>query len=264
MKYRARTTLEKTRDIISGGAAGEDDNVLANLPSARTMRLDIQRQRQKANNLSRVPNDDDFAFAIPQQYCVTTTGEEFVQVDSHYDGRMLMFRSAENIAFLRNSPDWFMDGTFDTVPPPPLPQFLQLYTVHGYDRGRNAVGIYALLQNKTATYQRMMDHVRFLADGVVPNSISVDYERAAINAVRTVYRDDDYSCFFHLSKNMYKRVRENGLSPLYLAGQLFRTNIRMICAMAFVPVADIDQCFDELSQHCGENETPILDYFARN
>ena len=97
----------------------------------------------------------------------------------------------------------------------------------------------------------MMDHVRFLTGGVVPNSISVDYERAAINAVRIVYRDsDDYGCFFHLSKNMYERAQENGLSPLYLADQLFRTNIRMICTMAFVPVADIDQCFDELSQHC--------------
>ena len=45
-----------------------------------------------------------------------TTGEEFLQVDSHYDGSMLMFGSAESIAFLRNSPDWFMDVTFDTVP----------------------------------------------------------------------------------------------------------------------------------------------------
>ena len=77
MKYRARTTLEKTRDI-SVGAAGEDDNVLANLPSAHTMRRDIQQQQQKSNNLQRVPNDDDFAFVILQQYCVTTTGEEFL------------------------------------------------------------------------------------------------------------------------------------------------------------------------------------------
>ena len=85
-----------------------------------------------------------------------------------------------------------------------------------------------------------MDHVKFLTGGEVPNSISVDYERAAINAERTVYRDtDDYGGFFHLWKKMYKRVQENGLSTLYLADQLFCTNIRMICAMAFVPVANI-------------------------
>ena len=68
MKYRARTTLEKTQDIISGGDAGEDDNVLENLPSARTMQQDIQQQRQKAKNLPRVPNDGDFAFVIPKKY----------------------------------------------------------------------------------------------------------------------------------------------------------------------------------------------------
>ena len=41
-------------------------------------------------------------------------------------------------------------------------------------------------------------------------------------------------------------------------------NIRMLCAVAFVPAADIEQCFDELCQHSGENETPILDYFEKH
>lgn len=259
MKERARTTVEKTRDIISGGAAAENDAVLANLPSARTLQRDIQRQRQKANIHAQVPNNNDFAFIIPQEYCLTTTGQQFLQVDSHLGGRMLMFGSQESIDFLRNSPDWFMDGTFDTVPP----QFLQLYTVHGYNRGRNAVGIYALLQNKTeATYERMMNHVNFLTGGVVPNSINIDFERAAINAVETVYPNTSkYGCFFHLSKNIYKKVQENGLAPLYLNDQVFRTNIRMVCALAFVPVADIERCFDILCLQCGRNEVPILDYF---
>ena len=62
MKDRAITTMEKTRDIISGAAAEQNDQVLANLPSARTLQRDIQRQRQKANNLPRVPDINDFAF----------------------------------------------------------------------------------------------------------------------------------------------------------------------------------------------------------
>ena len=37
MKDRASTTVEKTRDIISGATAAENDDVLANLPSARTL-----------------------------------------------------------------------------------------------------------------------------------------------------------------------------------------------------------------------------------
>ena len=49
-----------------------------------------------------------------------------------------------------------------------------------------------------------------------------------------------YGCFFHLSENIYKRVQENGLAPLDLNDQVFRTNIRMVRALAFVSVADID------------------------
>ena len=103
-----------------------------------------------------------------------------------------MFGSQERIDFLRNLPDWFMDGTFDTVPP----QFLQLYTVQGYNRGKNAVGIYVLLQNKTeVAYERMMNHMNLLTDGVVPNSTNVDFERGAINAVETLYPNTSkWSC----------------------------------------------------------------------
>ena len=43
---------------------------------------------------------------------------------------------------------------------------------------------------------------------------------------------------------------------------MFRTNIRMVCALAFVPLADIERCFGILSLHCRRNEVPILDYFG--
>ena len=41
---------------------------------------------------------------------------------------MLMFGSRESIYFLRNAPDWFLDGTFDTVPPliPPVIQCMDI------------------------------------------------------------------------------------------------------------------------------------------
>ena len=104
-----------------------------------------------------------------------------------------------------------MDGTFDTVPP----QFMQMYTIHGLDRGRNVIGIYALLQDKTQwSYVRMLHHVSFLTGGTVPNSVNIDFERAAINVVSTVYPNSHtYGCFFHLSKNIYKKVFQIGTWP---------------------------------------------------
>ena len=109
----------------------------------------------------------------------------------------------------------------------------------------------------------MMNHLNFLTGGVVPNSINVNFEIGAINAVRGEYPNSNvYGCLFHLSKNVYKKVQANGLAALYLNDQVFRNNIRMICALAFVPIPDIQRSFNALCQIYGNGEVPIIDYFA--
>ena len=98
---------------------------------------------------------------------------------------------------------------------------MRLYTVHGIRNGRNIIGLYALLTNKQQnTYERMLRHVEFLTGNASPTAINIDL----------------WECFFHLSQNIYKRVQENYLSDLYQNDIAFRTNVRMICAIAFVPL----------------------------
>ena len=91
-----------------------------------------------------MPAVDNIVFEIPEEFSLTTTGDRFLQVDSNMGGRFLLFGSELSIQFLRNSPHWYMDGTFDSVPP----QFMQLYTIHGLNDGRNCVGLYALLKSE--------------------------------------------------------------------------------------------------------------------
>ena len=262
MKDRARLTTEKTRNIIVEEISNEPNEILAVLPPLRTIQRDIQRQRQNNNVRDPIPADNDFGFAIPDQYTLTTTGEQFLQIDTQMGGRFLMFGTDTSIEFLSHSPDWFMDGTFATVPP----QFMQLYTIHGLQNGRNAIGLYALLRNKDeATYEHMLNHVSALTNRAVPQSINIDYERAAIGAAEIVYPNSNKrGCFFHLSQNVYRHVQQNGLSQLYLRDEDFRTNIRMVSALAFVPREDIVARFEDLSQHCSPQEIPILDYFETN
>ena len=144
---------------------------------------------------------------------------------------------------------------------------MQLYTVHGVKNGRNVIGMYALLTNKQQhTYERMLRHVEILTGNANPTSISVDFERAVINACSTGYPLSELSgCFFHLSQNVYKRVQETHLTDLYQNNVVFRTNIRMICALAFVPLQDVVHSFEMLCRHRGANghEQVILDYFER-
>ena len=71
-------------------------------------------------------------------------------------------------------------------------------------------------------------------------------------------------CLFHLSKNVLKRVQDEGTSQLYMNNEEFRTNIRMISALGFVPIADTIQAFDALSNHASNQQQVILDYFESN
>ena len=48
---------------------------------------------------------------------------------------------------------------------------------------------------------------------------------------------------------------------MYENDENFRSNIRMIGAIAFVPLLSIEEAFDLLAEHCGTYEQPVLDYF---
>ena len=188
-----------------------------------------------------------------------TNGEFFLQYDNNNNNRILIFGTAANLDFLQNSPHWFMDGTFRTVPP----QFMQLYTVHGLQRGHNVVGAYALLRNKEAnTYTEMLTQIRALTNNVEPESFMTDFETGSSTALGRVYPNvPKKGCFFHLCKNVFKHVQAEGLLDRYLNDENFRINVKMISAIAFVPTDDVIDAFQELSDHCGDDEQAILDYF---
>ena len=172
---------------------------------------------------------------------------------------MLIFGSQKGMDFLSTSEHWFMDGTFNTLPP----QFMQLYTIHGIKSGRNVIGVHAMLMNKRQdTYEELLRHVSNFAINAMPTSINIDFERAAINVCWVVFPLALVRCcFFHLCQNVYKKVQEHHLTNVYQNDNLFRINIRMISALAFVPVQDVVRSFVMLCNHCGAQEQPILQYF---
>ena len=59
----------------------------------------------------------------------------------------------------------------------------------------------------------------------------------------------------------YKHVLESGLKAMYENVVNFRPNIRMIGAIAFLPLLSIEAASDLLAQQCGADEQPVLDYF---
>ena len=155
-----------------------------------------------------------------------------------------------------------MDGTFRTVPD----QFMQLYTVHGLQRGHNVLGAYALLRNKEAnTYTEMLNQIRALTNNVEPESFMTDFQTGSSNALQRVYPNvPRKGCFFHLCQNIFRHVSTAGLLGRYTNDNNFRMNIKMISAIAFLPTNDVIAAFTDLSNHCGNDEQVVLDYFETN
>ncbi|XP_066915446.1 uncharacterized protein [Clytia hemisphaerica] len=188
--------------------------------------------------------------------------ELLLQYDNDNDNRILIFGTASSLDFLQNSAHWFMDGKFRPVPG----QFMQLYTVHGLQRGHNVLGAFALLRNKEAnTYTEMLNQIHALTNNVEPESFMTDFETGLSNALQRVYPNvPRKGCFFHLCQNIFKHVSTEGLLGRYTDDSNFRMNIKMISALAFVPTNDVIAAFTELSNHCGNDEQVILDYFEMN
>ena len=53
-------------------------------------------------------------------------------------------------------------------------------------------------------------------------------------------------CFYHFLSNVWKRIQNVGLQQRYNNDQELVLNLRMLCAIAFLPLADVIQGFEEL------------------
>ena len=116
---------------------------------------------------------------------VINTGEQF---HDKREDRILIFATCQSLLFLQNSDDWFLNGTFSTVPP----QFLQLCTIHGTHHLRNVVGTYCLLTHKhQETYAEVLRQLKHLTNNVVPHSIMDDFEppliKISFSPTKSVY-----------------------------------------------------------------------------
>ncbi|XP_041371610.1 uncharacterized protein LOC121385139 [Gigantopelta aegis] len=95
-----------------------------------------------------------------------------------------------------------------------------------------------------------------------PDTVTTDYEVATINALQEVFPDTHvHGCLYHLSQCVYRRVQANGLQESYTTDNELSLQIRMIPALAFVPVAGVPATFELIQEDLPEELQPILDYF---
>ena len=160
--------------------------------------------------------------------------------------RIFIFASQQGLHVLANTDHWYGDGTLKLCPQ----IFYQIYTIHAQINNQIFPIIFGLLPNKTEnTYNRFFSEVCNVVRnlGHDPTDILIDFEIAAINAIRTqIPLIQVYGCFFHLCSNIWKHIQDSGLQGRYIAEVDFALHLRMIGALAFVPPNDVVASFDEL------------------
>lgn len=193
--------------------------------------------------------------------------------DSGGTNRFLIFTTVKNLHYLSSCSLWLSDGTFSTVPS----IFDQLYTIHGVkvnednpQSGKALPLVYALMPNrKRRTYNDILNVLKEAQPLLNPDILMIDFERAFSKAFAHNFLDAEIKgCHFHFGQCVYRCVQQCGKQVLYGTDVDFALAIKMLVALAFVPVQKVVEAFEALKSSVyftryGDDLIEIIEYFAK-
>lgn len=264
IKRRAEATIESTVQVINECTADIPHGAEGVLPQFSALSKLVRRKRIKVAAAPANPTDLQ-SLVIPQEYTIYEPQpgiqEQFLLADSGPSpNRILIFGRKGNVTdILHRSRNWYADGTFKIAPG----LFSQIYTIlaEAYD-GIHPI-LYAMLPNKQgSTYKKMLEMIKEIQPGLRPTSISCDFEVAAFQAMKDAFPEVEIrGCFFHLVQNMHKQLSRLSLQTRYRNDVNFALQCKMIPALAFVPLSDIDEAIDFLAAQLPPELIEVLDWF---
>ena len=122
-----------------------------------------------------------------------------------------------------NTRQWAGDGTFKCSPN----IYYQLYTLHVQNGAFSVPHLFVLLANKSeVTYTRLFNAVLNLLPGLNPTDFMMDFEKAHMNSISSVFRSAYISTFlFPFGQNIYRKVYEFGSKQKYHTDDEFSINL---------------------------------------
>lgn len=89
---------------------------------------------------------------------------------------------------------------------------------------------------KKSTYKTIFEQIRLHLPEYFPNQINVDFELAAINAIKEMFPNTKIQgCLFHFIQSIIRNLGTNGLKRRYETNLKFATEIRQMIGVAFLP-----------------------------
>nr|XP_033798636.1 uncharacterized protein LOC117359609 [Geotrypetes seraphini] len=260
---RAVATVERPRQIIHGTTAGTSLEAATLLPAYTSMQRTVNRKRN-AGHLAMGNPRCIRDIQIPEPLQRSTRGEQLLLWDSgeNDERRIFIFTTESNLEVLEQHGHWFMDGTFKVAPH----LFVQVFTIHAFVDNRALPMVYVLLNSKREEdYERVLRKLLETRNTLAPLTILMDFERASLQAARTVFPNATVSgCLFHLGQSLWRRIQHEGLTASYRDEERVRMFTKMLLALSFVPVDDVAECFQTLEESRPDELTLVYDYWEDN
>ncbi|KAE9534905.1 hypothetical protein AGLY_008197 [Aphis glycines] len=250
MKRRAIETTETTSTIINecvnGLTQSAKEKTNNEVNSAPAAPIDLKTLQLPEIYKTYSPND-----GISEQFLLADSG--------HGTDRVLIFGRLSGLKILKNSRTWYCDGTFRIAPL----LFSQAYVILAEALGGVLPVIYALLPSKKANvYKKLLNMLKTLEPDLNPDSISCDFELAAFTAIKNAFPNVQiFGCYFHLCQNFRSKLGELHLISRYKNEPEFCIHVKSIIALAFVPISDLDDALEILSESLPEELIDLLDWF---
>ena len=271
VKRRARESQDTSHHIVGESMQLISEGTATKLPKMDSLKRTIQRER--ARTLAAPVQPATLSqLALPNEYMMTAKGEPFLLYDSGAADaqRFLIFGTQANLHMLQSSRCWLADGTFKTAPS----LFVQVYVVHGLRGGPDLAkdghllpSLFVLLACKTESiYRRMWEQIRILCPYAQPQSMLLDFEKAAINSFSVVWPLTVVKCcFFHLTQNVWRKIQAVGLHADYIGDKELAMRIRQIPALAFAHPFDVCELFGQVASLFPPSAevAELLEYFQR-
>ncbi|KAI1715334.1 MULE transposase domain-containing protein [Ditylenchus destructor] len=219
--------------------------VLGEINDGPVMR-NMRRYRKITLEEPPIPNSID-GLIIPDLY-YTHKNEVIVKFEGYdpvENNRYIILSTEQLLNKLRDYPQWGADGTFFDVV---RGLFRQLWIIFARIGTAFVPCAFCFMSRTTQNaYHFVLTQIRKMRPTAVPSSIATDFELAEMNAFQLLYPAIQYkACFFHFTKNLFKRVVGAGLQERYNYEHGFAHQVKMIFALPFVPVTDLDRAFDTL------------------
>lgn len=247
LKIAASTSeLSTPKRVVASYISDKDNELLQKISDINPLKKMAQRVLHKIEDNPPAPrNIDDIA--ITGTYTVTGKNESFLLSDTGVGtDRLLIFSTIRNMKLLANSKDIHADGTFKSSPQ----HFEQMFSIHSIVNGNLLPLVYVISFKKSSNiYDRVLDIILEKEPLFMPNTLMMDFDRAQLKSFLDRFPSIKLrGCYFHWKKCILKNMKDSKeLYSKFLINQdLFKSNLKKLFALCFLPEIDIIRGFELL------------------